>query len=348
MNNALQLWDGHLSVITRPVPHVQTSLDVVVKITYSAVCGTDLKILEGKFPCEKSVIMGHEFVGIVKEAGADVKHVSVGDRVVINPNTSCGMCDNCTKGLPHFCKFEGVKGTIGIRRNGGWAQYCRLPAKNVVPLPHQLSFELGLLLEPMSCVTHGWNLLQPISPDSEILVCGAGSMGLLFMCLLHFRGYREVVVTELLKGRQKIAQRLDFGFQVVHPEILVSESRNAKLDGDEDWGFDIVIDCSGDPNTLEQGVQWLRQGGKFLLFGISPAGSEAKIDPHEVYAKELKIIASRINPFTFSSSMQIVQDMGERYLSFGKLGIRTFQLQEFTAALEVQRSGEISKAVFEN
>lgn len=74
----------------------------------------------------------------------------------------------------------------------------------------------------------------------------------------------------------------------------------------------------------------------------------SKADPHEVYAKELKIIASRINPFTFNSSMQILQDMGERYLSFEKLGMRTFQLQEFTAALEVQRSGEISKAVFEN
>ena len=80
MNNAVQLWDGHLSVITRPVPHVQNSQDVVVKITYSGVCGTDLKILEGKFPCEKSVILGHEFVGVIKEAGSEVKHVSVGDR----------------------------------------------------------------------------------------------------------------------------------------------------------------------------------------------------------------------------------------------------------------------------
>ena len=80
MNNALQLWDGHLSVITRPVPHVQNPQDVVVKITYSAISGTDLKVLEGKFPCEKSVIMGHEFVGVVKEAGSEVKHVSVGDR----------------------------------------------------------------------------------------------------------------------------------------------------------------------------------------------------------------------------------------------------------------------------
>ena len=80
MNNALQLWDGHLSVITRPVPHVQNPQDVVVKITYSGISGTDLKVLEGKFPCEKSVIMGHEFVGVVKEAGSEVKHVSVGDR----------------------------------------------------------------------------------------------------------------------------------------------------------------------------------------------------------------------------------------------------------------------------
>ena len=80
MNNALQLWDGQLSVITRPVPHVQSTQDVVVKITYAAVCGTDLKVLEGKMPCEKSVILGHEFVGVVKEAGSDVKHVSVGDR----------------------------------------------------------------------------------------------------------------------------------------------------------------------------------------------------------------------------------------------------------------------------
>ncbi|XP_068701983.1 uncharacterized protein [Montipora capricornis] len=348
MNNAVQLWDGHLSVITRPVPHVQNSLDVVVKITYSGISGTDLKILEGKFPCEKSVILGHEFVGVVKEAGKEVKHVSVGDRVVINPNTSCGMCDNCAKGTPHFCKVEGVKSTVGIKRNGGWAQYCRLPAKNVIPLPHQLSFELGLLLEPMSCVIHGWNLLQPISPDSEILLCGAGSMGLLFMCLLHFRGYREVIVSELLKGRQRIAQKLDFGFQVVHPEVLVSEGRNAVNDGDEAWGFDIVIDCTGDAKTLEQGMKWLRPGGKFLLFGISPSGSEAKIDPHEICLKELKIIASRINPYTFTSAMQILQDMGPKYLSFEKLGMRTFHLQEFTAALEIQRSGEISKAVFEN
>lgn len=80
MNNAVQLWDGNLSVITRPMPHVQAGLDVIVKITYAAVSGTDLDVLEGKIQHSKSIILGHQFVGIVKEMGADVKHVSVGDR----------------------------------------------------------------------------------------------------------------------------------------------------------------------------------------------------------------------------------------------------------------------------
>ena len=80
MNNAVQLWDGQLSIITRPIPHLQTAQDIVVKITYSAICGTDLKVVAGQIPCAKSVILGHEFVGVVREAGADVKHVSVGDR----------------------------------------------------------------------------------------------------------------------------------------------------------------------------------------------------------------------------------------------------------------------------
>lgn len=89
-------------------------------------------------------------------------------------------------------------------------------------------------------------------------------------------------------------------------------------------------------------------GGTFLLFGISPSGAEAKIDPFDIHAKELRIIASRSSPYSFTSTMQILQDMGPKYLSFEKLGMRTFHLQEFTAALERQRSGEISKAVFEN
>ena len=80
MNNAVQLFEGTLSVITRPVPHIQTAQDVVIKITNSGISGTDVKLVDGKIPCTKSVILGHEFVGVVKEVGSAVRHVTVGDR----------------------------------------------------------------------------------------------------------------------------------------------------------------------------------------------------------------------------------------------------------------------------
>ncbi|EDO35781.1 predicted protein [Nematostella vectensis] len=347
MNNAVQLWDNHLSVITRPTPHVQSPRDVVVKIAYSAVSGTDLHVLEGRIDCAKSIILGHQFVGIVKEIGADVQHVSVGDRVVINPLTSCGICDFCLKGQPHLCKVEGKNTAIGIKRNGGWAQFCRLSAKNVIPLPHQVTFEQALFSEPMSCILRGWDLLVPLQTDAEVLICGAGNSGLLWASFLHFRGYREVVISEVLKGRQKIAHGLNFGFQLVTPDVLVSEARNAKQNDDQEWGFDVVVDCTGDPKCFEQSLQWLRQGGRLLLFGTCPRNANASINPNQLLQKELKIISYQGNSFTFTSGIQVLQDMGNHYLAFERLGVRTFQLQEYMAAIETMRSGEISKAVFE-
>jgi threonine dehydrogenase-like Zn-dependent dehydrogenase len=257
------------------------------------------------------------------------------------------MCDYCLKGHPFFCKIEGKNATIGIRRNGGWAQFCRLSAKNVIPLPHQVTFEQALFTEPLSCVLNGWQSLGPVKADIEILICGTGNSGLLWASFLHFRGYREVVMSEVLKGRQRIAQQLNFGYQVVNPDILISEARNAKNEQDEEWGFDIVIDSTGDPKCFEQSLKWLRRGGKLLLLGACLPSSEVTLNPHEIYKKELKILASSSNPFTFTPAIQVIKDMGERYLGFEQLGVRTFQLQEYLAAVETMRSGEISKAVFE-
>lgn len=348
MNNAVQLFEGTLSVITRPVPHVQTAQDVVIKITNSGISGTDLKLVDGKIPCAKSVILGHEFVGVVKEVGAAVRHVTVGDRVAVNPRTSCDMCDYCQRGQPQFCKIEGISTAIGINRNGGWAQFCRLQARHVFPLPHQMSLEQGLFLEPFSSIVHGWEQLTPISPDAEILVCGCGATGLLWMCLLYFRGFREVVATEITKGRTRVAQKLEFGYQIVHPDILVSEARNAENEGDTEWGFDVVVDCTGDAAAIGQAFRWLRPGGKLLAFKNCPPDSQITINPRELQKKELQILASYGNPFSFTRAVQLVQDMGSQYLNYEKLGIRTFQLQEYHAAIECLRSGEITKAVIEN
>lgn len=266
---------------------------------------------------------------------------------MINPNTNCGRCSFCQKGQPHFCKTGGIRSTIGIWRNGGWSQYCRVAAETIHHVPPQITLRQAALCEPYSCIAHGFDLLIPLATSSHVLVCGSGIIGLLWVCLLHFHGYRNVTISEVPEQRRSLASGLDTGYQVVYPEVLVHNSKEAKLSGDSSWGFDAVIDCTGVPAAIEQAVKWLKSGGKMLVFGCCPKDSSIKIDPHEVYAKELKIIGSLINPFTFPKAVQLVKDMAEKYLNYDKLGIAVFDLPSYQSALDALSRAKISKAVFE-
>lgn len=266
---------------------------------------------------------------------------------MINPNSNCGSCNFCQKGQPHFCKTGGIRSSVGIWRNGGWSQYCRVSAEAIHLVPPLIPLRQAALCEPFSCIAHGFDLLMPLTTSSDILICGSGIIGLLFACLLHFHGYREVTISEVSESRRSLAAGLDLGYHVVHPDVLVDRCNIAKLDGNYGWGFDAVIDCTGVPAAVEQAIKWLRCAGKMIVFGCCPKNSSIKIDPHEVYAKELKIIGALINPFTFPKAIQLVKDMSEKYLKYDKLGIAVFDLPSYQSALDALTRGEISKAVFQ-
>lgn len=277
-----------------------------------------------------------------------ISFVSKSSRVVINPNSYCNMCQFCVKGSPHFCVSGGIHSTIGIWRNGGWSQYCRVPASSVHILPPQITLRQGILCEPFSCIAHGYDLLSPLASDAQVLVCGAGIIGLLWSCMLHFHGYRKVFISEISERRRALAAGLDLGFGVVHPDVLESDARHASLSGNTDWGFHAVIDCTGAPKAIEQAIHWLQCGGKLLVFGCCPKKSEVTVNPSIIYAKELKIIGSFINPFTFPKAIQLVRDMAEHYLdNYDKLGISVFQLEHYQVALDALSKANIAKAVFE-
>ena len=347
MNTALQVWDGELSVITTPPPRVSAPTDVVVKVAYSGVCGTDLHVLAKEFPCAKSVVLGHEFSGVVTEIGTEVKHCSVGERVVINPNSSCGNCHYCFKGQPHFCPVGAINNTIGLWRNGGWAHFCRVPASQVHPIPTQITLEAAVFVEPISCILRGWDQLAPLPTDADILICGAGIIGLLFASIAHFRGYRRVILTEILEQRRALASGMKLGFNIVYPESLEILHKRGITNNDVTWGFDAIIDCTGSPEAIQQAFNWLRHGATFCIFGCCPKTSEIKINPSDVVFKEIKLVGSLINPFTFPRALQLVQDMSKDYLDYKKLGVGMFKLGDYAQALSTLKSGKISKAVFE-
>lgn len=210
-----------------------------------------------------------------------------------------------------------------------------------------MTLEAAVFVEPISCVLRSWDRLSPLPTDAEILICGTGIIGLLFACIAHFKGYRRVTLTEISEQRRALASEMNLGYKVVHPESLEALYKPGITNDPVPWGFDVIIDCTGSPEAVQQSFRWLRYGATFCIFGCCPMTSEIKISPFDVFFKEIKLIGSRINPFTFPRAIQLVQDMAKDYLNYKKLGVEMFKLEDYAQALENLKSGKVSKAVFE-
>ena len=347
MNNSVQLFEGELSMVTKPIPKISHPKDVLIKVLFSGVCGTDLHILAGDFPASNNALtLGHEFCGIIQSIGEEVFTVKVGDKVVVNPYSQCNNCHYCASGQPNYCGNGGIGLAVGIGKNGGWANYCKVPEVLVHKIPVTMPLQKGVFIEPFSCILRGWSNLGIIKNDGKILVCGGGIIGMLWSSLLHFKGYRDIVVSEVSERQRVKLLELNLGFKVVHPDGLDNIYRESVKNSSSQWGFDVIIDCTGVPRAIEQSFNWLKHGATFLLFGCCPKKLSISLSPFDIYNKELKIVGSLANPYTFPAAIAVVQDM-EKYLDFEKFNIKTYDLQNYSHALNALKSGEISKAVFD-
>jgi len=176
-----------LKVAKKEIPKVTEPNQVLIKVAYAGICGTDLHVIQGEFPCRTDgfLTLGHEFSGTVIEVGKEVCSCSVGDKVAVDPNCGCQNCNCCHSGNPHFCETGGINSTVGIFKDGGWGQYCLVPQKQVHKLPESITLEQGALCEPLSCLAHGWDRILPITVGQKILITGAGIIGNLWTVALH-------------------------------------------------------------------------------------------------------------------------------------------------------------------
>ncbi|XP_053622051.1 D-altritol 5-dehydrogenase-like isoform X1 [Plodia interpunctella] len=320
-----------------PMPKLVNDTDVIVKVEYSGVCGTDLHIIQGEFPAlkERPLPLGHEFSGEIFQAGK-ASVFKKGQKVVVDPNRACNLCDFCRSGNYQYCLTAGINSTIGIFRNGGWAQYCLAPQDQVYALPDGITTEQAGLCEPYSCVAHGFDRASPLKVGQKILISGAGIIGNLWITTLHHHGHRNVTVSEMNKARLEIVKNLDTGYRLVTPDVLAAEKPQ----------FDVIVDCTGVGKVMEINFNYLRHGGKYIIFGCCPPTHQASVNPFVMYDKELTIIGVKINPFSFNNAIGWLQAMGSRYLEYSKLGVKTYALSEYQKALEDLKTGSIAKAIF--
>lgn len=248
---------------------------ITIRVNASGICGTDLHIFLGEYLGDYPIIPGHEFSGDVVAIGDKVDKFQIGDRVAVEPNLSCGICDACLHNRQHFCEdWQG----IGVTMSGGMATHVMVPQQAVFTIG-DLSFEEAAFMEPLSCVIHGVGLIGS-ALGARILLIGAGPIGMLLLRTLKNIGTVELDIVEKNKSRRNFAAAERTG-QVFSDFSQVKKEH-----------YDIVVDATGVISVLEQCISYARPAGKILFFGVPPKGKVMTIEPFRLFNKELTIMSS--------------------------------------------------------
>jgi 2-desacetyl-2-hydroxyethyl bacteriochlorophyllide A dehydrogenase len=264
--------------------------EVVVQVSRCGICGTDVHIYRNEYMSTFPLIPGHEFGGTVVEVGAAVTDVQVGDRVAVDPNLYCGRCDYCRNEEANHCRnWQG----IGITRPGGFAEYVATPARACYKLPEALTDLQAAFIEPLACVAFACKRLR-VWPGEQILVFGAGPMGLLLLQALRHSGASGVVLVDKQPDRLALAAQLGAA-----ATVAAGPDQDAALAGLAPDGFGVVVDATGVPAVIERAFRYLRPRGRYLQFGVTPMHATVPIRPYDIFRHDWQIVGSFALCYTF-------------------------------------------------
>jgi 2-desacetyl-2-hydroxyethyl bacteriochlorophyllide A dehydrogenase len=297
MRAAVYRGPGMIGLESRDVPRPGAT-DILVRVRACGLCGTDVHILDGQYPATSGIALGHEYAGEVVETGAEVNGLRPGDAVSVDPNIACGACPACRRGDVHLC--ENLQ-ALGVTRDGGFAEWCRLPASQAHLVPQSLPLEQWALVEPLSCCLHGLDLAGIQSGD-RVAILGAGPIGLLMVQLARGAGAALVLVADPVPAKRELALRLGADEAVDPTTRDLTELLRQRAPG----GADVVLECVGVTAAARQALELPRRGGTVVWFGVSPPGDTIPIEPYAVYRQELTIRAAFVNPHTFSRAVALL------------------------------------------
>lgn len=292
---------GGVRLVERPLPSPGPG-EVLVEVAAVGICGTDLHLLHGDHvEREDALVPGHEFSGIVMAVGAGVGTIAPGEPVVADPNIPCRGCRQCHRGRTNLCTAYSA---VGVTRPGAAAEYVVVPATCCVRLPGRYAedrraLQDAALAEPLSCAVRGLDVLRPRLADS-VLVYGAGTMGLMMTELLVRSGAASVTVVD--PNEDKLASAPRVGAHRVAPGAEALEPADLPPEGE----WDVVVDCTGVPRAIEDGLSRVAPGGTFLQFGVSPTAATVEISPHRIYNREITITGSMAVRDSFARAVDLL------------------------------------------
>lgn len=320
------IWKGpeQLDVEDMPIPAVKDPYGVQVKVAACGVCGTDVHMLDGKFPMfSPPRVIGHEYVGSVSAVGSAVTKIRVGDRVAVEQGLTCGRCYYCRDGRENLCESR-------LAHPGGFAEYTCVLERMCHKLPNGLSFEIAALAEPLACALRVLDIVNVRSGDIA-LVQGGGTIGCIMTQLLLHSGACKVILSEPQAHRRAIAKEM--GAIVVDPK---TEDLPAILKRETDGlGPEYTFDCVGNAKLLEQAIELVQKGGTVFVVGVADPEGVASIRPYRLFEKEVKIMSSLLRPYTFARAIRWLPYLNLRPI----LGLE-YPLAETKAAIQALRQGK--------
>ncbi len=327
------LW---LEEVPKPVPGPR---DVLIKVERTGICGTDLHIYKWDNWAKKTVpvplVVGHEFVGKIVEVGSDVKDFSVGEIVSGEGHVVCGHCRNCMAGRRHLCNDTAG---IGVTRPGAFAEYIALPQTNVWEHKPDIDLEVASIFDPFGNATHS-ALSFPVLGE-DVLVTGAGPIGIMSAAIARHAGARHVVVTDVNEYRLELAKKMGVTRAVnVRQESLSEVQRDLGMDE----GFDVGLEMSGNPAAFNDMLSNMCHGGKIAMLGIPE--KEMAIDWNKVVFNMLTIkgIYGREMYETWYK-MTVMLEAG---LDIAAVITHRFKFSDFEKGFETALSGQSGKVILE-
>jgi threonine 3-dehydrogenase len=322
-----------------PVPEVGIN-DVLIRIHQTAICGTDIHIWHWNEWAQKTIpvpmAVGHEFVGTVAAVGANVHDLAIGEVVSGEGHIVCGRCRNCLAGRRHLCKDTTG---VGVNRPGAFAEYLCIPVTNVWHADPNLPMELLAIFDPLGNATHS-ALSFPVLGE-DVLITGAGPIGLMATAIVRHAGARHVVVTDINPYRLALAERMG---ATVALDIRTGRTL-AEIQGDLGMkeGFDVGLEMSGNPAAFRDLLDNLCHGGRVALLGIPPG--ELAVDWHKVIFNMLTI--KGIYGREMYETWYLMQSMLQSGLDIAPVITHRFSVADFGDAFDVMASGNAGKVILD-
>ena len=311
--------------------------DVLIKVHRTAICGTDIHIFKwddwAKATIPVPLAVGHEFSGEIVEMGIEVRGLSIGDRVSAEGHITCGVCRNCRAGRRHLCMNTAG---VGVNRPGAFAEYLSVPAFNVFKLPDVISDDMASILDPLGNATHTALSFDLVGED--VLITGAGPIGIMAVAIAKYAGARHVVITDINDYRLDLARKMGATAAVnVTTELL----DKTMLDLGMEEGFDVGMEMSGNPQAFRDMLRTMHHGGKVAILGIPPA--DTAIDWNQVIFKglELKGVYGREMFETWYKMSSMLQSG----LNIEPIITHHFPVDDFLPAFELMESGQSGKVI---